>query len=283
MTEAQEGLLELQTFLQGPNKYLDLQNEILRESFDGLLFGCKTDRTKEQEAFLKAFGLVVYDVEHVLALVRKIDWMTDLVSNDELGRDDWQAYVETDIHSFHVELRSLFDAIAETCGTIAKKKGQLPQTSFDALRNDLISKPKRIPQLLSMDVCDLIKHADWFTHLRSHRDNIVHNRRDAWVNLNKTKQVVFRMQIGTGDLTYSGLEAFLTEEREDYQDEGEGMQWILFKPYAGYYIGRMLHLLDRFSEILIRDLQIKILSQKPYPAPGLDEARAYIKDAMSKL
>jgi hypothetical protein len=79
--------------------------------------------------------------------------------------------------SYLMHLRSACDVIAVIIHTFCieeRKKGQVPNESFDALIGWIEKNSSRVPESIKF----VVEHKDWFVGLRSIRDKLVHHRFD---------------------------------------------------------------------------------------------------------
>lgn len=79
--------------------------------------------------------------------------------------------------SYLMCLRSACDVIAVIIHTFCiedKKKGQVPNESFNDLINWIEKNPSRVPEGIKF----VVEHKDWFVELREIRDKLVHHRFD---------------------------------------------------------------------------------------------------------
>lgn len=246
--------------------YFLFVNECMREKFDALFFSNPTDRSSKQRQVIDAMEPVIYDLEFLLNVLKKIEWMTGLYRENTLAEADWSAFVQTDIHAFHVEFRSLLDTVAAAVSALAVKRDQVP-TSFHDLIELCKKKSLKMQGLLGIDVVQLLCSICWFDSLRDSRDFIVHKRRDALVRLDESgNHILFRTMFASRPDTYAGIPEF------GFDDD-----WILFQPYAGYYLGRLFFFLDSYTAILCTRLLIKHITSKPYAPPAIEQAMSAIR------
>lgn len=237
--------------------YLLFVSECMRERFDSMVFKNPTERSAAQRTFINSMEPVIYDLECILNIIKKIEWMTTMCRSESLSSDDWEAYVQADVHAFHVECRSLFDAVAAAVCSVASKKKQIPETFYDLQKACRINRA-RLDSLIGADLAQLLVSTEWFISLRDRRDFIVHNRRDALVRLDRqTDKILFRTMFASQLDDYTGPPEFAFEE-----------DWILFQPYAGYYLGRLLYFLDVFTEIVTKRLSVEYVATTPYEPPA---------------
>ena len=238
----------------------------MRERFDTLAFSNPTERPLEHRQFIDAMEPVIYDLEFILNIIDKIEWITKMYAAQTLSEHRWEAYVQTDIHAFHVECRSILDAVAVVVSSLSTKNDQVPD-SFNKLQKACVKNSARIGKLLGTDVTELIASIDWFSSLRDRRDFIVHHRRDALVKFDsKTNKILFRTMFASTSEAYTGPQEFAFED-----------DWILFQAYAGYYVGRLLYFLDTFTSIICERLSIRHITSKPYSPPAYESAERYMQ------
>ena len=84
------------------------------------------------------------------------------------------ATLELDLRHFHIEIRILYDKIAELLNASARKKMQL-YDSFSKLMTKLQTDPERIRQLLGDQVTQSLSNQSHFELFRDLRDRMVHH------------------------------------------------------------------------------------------------------------
>ncbi|MBS1953385.1 MAG: hypothetical protein JST89_04310 [Cyanobacteria bacterium SZAS-4] len=191
--------------------------------------------------FCKRMFILKNSFDAIITILHKIKWLTSQWQASILPEDDWQAYIETDIHAFHVEMRSLFDSIAKSLNSAGEKSDQLSD-SFHTLRNKAKNKPTQVQTLLGKELTDLIASADWFDESRDFRDDLTHFEKDVevgYATFPSGIKVVFRTVVGREPRpVYAGPQMFKLND-----------DWILFEPYAGYYFGRFWYLLNQVCKL----------------------------------
>jgi hypothetical protein len=81
-----------------------------------------------------ACRFVFKDLGSLMTIALRLDWQKALWANGELEDVLWIKFVETDIHLFHVEFRSLFDYLSGLVSAAAVKFGQVPTVEFRGQR-----------------------------------------------------------------------------------------------------------------------------------------------------
>ena len=85
--------------------------------------------------------------------------------------------------SYLMSLRSACDVIAVIIHTFCiedKKRGQVPDESFNDLIDWIENNPNRVPESIKF----VVEHREWFVELRSIRDKLVHPRFDINIFMN---------------------------------------------------------------------------------------------------
>jgi len=124
------------------------------------------------------------DLLNIETLFERLHWQHQLWVSDQLPDGKWLRYATADVDMVHVEARSLFDYIAQVLRSISEKPGQVPDKSFEKLRN-WAAKDKTNRERLGTDISTLFSNCDWFAGLREVRDDVVHRGGDTLVFLDK--------------------------------------------------------------------------------------------------
>lgn len=200
-------------------------------------------------AFCQRMFIIANDFDNIVTIIHKIHWLSIQWLSGKLPLEHWQAYVSTDIHSFHTELRSIFDSIAIAISNSAVKVNQVPK-SFTDLLSYCKKNSQQAKALLGQDLCSLILDTDWFLQNKAFRDQIVHFERDVEIGFCKYGnfcQLFFRTTIGDRpNHIYKGPKKF------ELGKDG----WILYDQYVGYYFGRLWHLLNEVCRIIGANLNL---------------------------
>lgn len=199
-------------------------------------FGAKGDE------FCKRMFILANDFDSIVTIIHKVEWLTAQWQQRLLEEQHWSAYVKTDIHAFHAELRSVYDSIAKAISISSNKSNQLPD-SFHDLREFCQINGGRAESLIGKELTALIASAEWFSESRHIRDQIIHFERDVRLGVVQRADslvVMFRTVIGEApNDVYQGP--------VEFRLEGDG--WIMFRPYSGYYFGRLWHLLNEVCRL----------------------------------
>jgi hypothetical protein len=197
------------------------------------------EETPERTFVLKRIFSIKQNLQTICNLLDHARWLTNQLLEGNLPPGAWQAYFRTDIHTFHSEIRSIFDHLAEA---LDGGRNVLPD-SFEKLKNGVeINGNSKYGTRLDANIIALIKECEWFTELRASRNAIEHQGFDAAIRFEPGQNKAFfkleRHQVGG---------YFKLPERFPKASE-----YVQFEIYAGYYMGRLLAFLNRLSVLLIR-------------------------------
>ncbi|RTL37187.1 MAG: hypothetical protein EKK48_24070 [Candidatus Melainabacteria bacterium] len=132
------------------------------------------------DQFCERMFILGNDFDTIVTIMHKIQWLTVQWQQQGLSTDHWHAYLKTDIHAFHAEIRSMFDAVAKTISDSASKSKQLKET-YSQLRTQCQNEPNRVRNLIGAELTELICSNDWFEESRDLRDSIIHFERDVQI------------------------------------------------------------------------------------------------------
>lgn len=231
-------------------------------------FGEKGDK------FCERMFILGNDFDAITTIMHKIAWLTSQWQEQQFSQDHWHAYVKTDFHAFHAEIRSMFDSIAKTISDSTTKSNQLKDT-YSKLRTQCRSDPGRVQNLIGKDLTDFISAGDWFEESRSLRDSIIHYEKDVQISYAPSStgiKAAFRTVVGTKPVCcYRGPEAFKLQD-----------DWILLQPYLGYYFGRFWFLLNQICKLIGSNLSLT-KSGFSWVHPRLDAALDMIEESIARL
>jgi hypothetical protein len=189
--------------------------------------------------------------------------------------DSWFHFIKSDIHAFHVELRSVFDTIALIIADRLESRRSGKLDSFRKLR-DMVSNSSDKKNILPPIYSRLVSECDWFDQMRDLRDAIMHQNKDAWVRWRTDGHIVFALSHGSR-LKLMNLEDNACLRHFLWQN------LILFAPYAGYYFGRLIAFLNRLSCIVAYDVDLELSPHLPWAPTQEFSAIHKIKHALSIL
>jgi hypothetical protein len=139
-----------------------------------------------------------------------------------------------------MHLRSACDVIAVIIHTVCiddKKKGQVPDESFNDLADWIDKNPARVPNNLKF----VVEHKDWFVELRSIRDKLVHHRIDINIFIDGVAPQFSLMS--TGDIHLH----FLRKPRKPLENP---LQLAPLLPFLKLVTHGALNLADQVTEVL---------------------------------
>lgn len=168
-----------------------------------------------------------------------------LYNQKRLDKELWRRFAEINIKHFYVDYRSLFDFIAKAIVSRAYYPDQIPNYSFNALKNWINKHPTRVKKL-GNDLADVVMSCDWFKDIKYVRDSILHWGASVLVFYNKDK-ILF--QIYDERAKRYILEPEIIMSNENVAD---------FELYAGLYIGYLIAYLEEVSEVIISSLNLNI-------------------------
>ena len=148
---------------------------------------------------LRAVANRLVDVRTVPA---KLNWMLGQRDDGHLEPYAWMFFASSDVDSFLLTMRSLFDHLGSVVQLAATKPGSVPPSSFRALREWCLKGPDRADELLGAEIAAAVRECDWFMQLRDLRDDLVH--RDA-------ETIVFPEVPGIAVQIYKGAHNLLDE------------------------------------------------------------------------
>lgn len=205
--------------------------------------------TERQKLFYQSITAVGVGLDTVVAIIHRMDqfkhWRIE--RTPQINDSDYIAYYRADFHAFHVEIRSLLDSVADLIDKAATKSGQISNVgSFNDLIHWCKKYEKRAHSLLGIHLTELLTSSDWFVPVREMRNSIVHYQRRARIGIiDPPGRIGFYIEYRQGtDSIYNGPPEFIHNG------------WIYFEPYAGYYLGRLIYLLNNLCELAIDNLDI---------------------------
>ncbi len=179
------------------------------------------------------------DLSNILIIINKLDWERDLWVKGALPNETWLYFASTDIDIFHVELRSIFDYIAEIIQAQSSHPTNVPK-SFEKLRVRLEREIKENRNDLWKNIgegfCKLVLSCNWFEDIKDVRDANIHTGARTLIFLDKPK-ILFQM--------YQGWNKKVNKEELMENDSV-----VNFEFYAGLYICYLLTFLDEFANLL---------------------------------
>ncbi len=130
---------------------------------------------------------------HLATLVYKVAWLAERRAAGELDDITWMYFCGSDILTFHIIMRSLFDEVSAMASRLAVKKGVVPE-SFDDLRK-WVGKKARHESELGIELAEAVRSCDWFEQMRDVRDDLVHRSAQTIVFL-EPGRVLFQVHVG---------------------------------------------------------------------------------------
>ncbi len=207
---------------------------------------------------------------HLATLIHKIAWLAERRAAGELDDGMWMYFCGSDILTFHIIMRSLFDEVSAMASRLAARKGTVPE-SFDGLKKWL-SKNARNKSELGLELAEAVGSCDWFEEMREVRDDLVHRSAQTIVFLEQ-RQVLFQVHVGPKRKILIPPVMF----NENVVD---------FTAYSALLMARLATFLNRFAMAVFavindfdeeQDLSIHPVIQRrfrstPEPTPGTSSA-----------
>lgn len=213
-------------------------------------------------------------IDVMFAILAKVELITNLWQQQALRDNDWEQFVQSDIHAFHVEMRSAFDTIALLLSELMPELSNVDSfREYRDMTKYFNSKKKRIAQPAYRE---FVARVDWFDDLRDMRDQMMHSERDAWVRWRADGHILF------------GLERAqqLKPHKLDANSSLRCFLWhnlILFRPYAGYYLGRFVYLLNDLAAILRHELDVQFTTWYRWVPMCSVVPAMYVKESLGVL
>jgi hypothetical protein len=200
------------------------------------LFGAAHVTRFVAEANRFPYGHLVAATEHfrhLTTLVYKVAWLAERRAAAELDDITWMYFCGSDILTFHIVMRSLFDEVSAIAAQVAMKKGVVPDTSFHRLRK-WVDENTRSDTVLGSRLAEAIRSCDWFDELRDVRGDLVHHSAQTLVFL-EPGRVLFQVHVGPSPKILIPSVMF----NDDVVD---------FTTYSALLMARLATFLDRFAE-----------------------------------
>jgi hypothetical protein len=206
------------------------------------------------------------DLWDLQAIALKMRWLTDRRDAGDLDEYRWMFFCTSDILAFHVELRSLFDALAGFVASVADKKGVVPDSSFEGLQKWL-EKPVNEAHL-GVQLAQAIRSCDWFADLRTVREELVHREAET-IAFPQQGRILFQIHQGASQRILIP-EVMYNENIAD------------FELYAGLLFGRLLMFLEALATATFKTSKIEVIDGGPAKSyhPGLVTIRGWIQTVM---
>lgn len=143
--------------------------------WEKITFNSKTD---------EKFSVVSHPIQHILqdlenieTVIERLEWQNTMRKTKNLSDGRWMSYAGYDIDRFHLEIRSIFDYIAEIIMKVSDNPKNIrgEGRSFNKLKKWLAKDNGKNSQILGNDLAVLVLSADWFDDIKKVRDESVHN------------------------------------------------------------------------------------------------------------
>jgi hypothetical protein len=211
--------------------------------------------------FFKSIQYIHNDVWNIETIIKKLSWMRDLWSKEQIDNIQWFLFASSDIKYFHVEFRSIFDYLAKAIKEVAEFPNQVPE-SFNDLRK-WVPNPNNAGKLDS-DIVRIVQSCMWFDEMKDIRDIIVHRGAETMTFLIKYK-ITFQV--------HQGL-----ENKISIPEIMHNPFVVDFELYAGLYLGYLFSYLEEISEPFYRLLDLEEIKGKSRSLhPGLKIVRDWIE------
>lgn len=204
------------------------------------------------------------DLWNIGAIIKRLDWQNNVMRKNDPDNSLWRSFAPCDIDLFHVEIRSLFDYLAQIIGLISDSPGQVPE-SFHKLRNWIVKGDNR--QRLGDDLAQLALSCDWFDDMREVRNTIVHGGGFTMV-FPEQNRILFQI--------YKGIRTSIKTPEIMYNENV-----VDFELYAGLYIGYLIAYLEKVVATIETRLNINTLTDrtKGY-CPGVSVMQDWINKVL---
>jgi hypothetical protein len=209
------------------------------------------------------------DLWNIETMCEKVDWVSLLFTQNVLNEMQYMRFIQTDLDSFLIEIRSIFDYISKILTILSQNPKQVrgEGESFNKLFNWL-SKKKTNLGIFGEDLGNLVLCCDWFYDIKDLRDDKTHRGANTLIFPNKN-EILFQV--------YKGWEKQV-EVNEIMFNENV----VNFRRYAGLIIGYLYN----YLEIIAKTIEPKI-KLKTYGAdfrsyhPGLKNTHKWISVLLS--
>jgi len=188
------------------------------------------DRTFKRSTFSSAWQ----DIWNISVFVERMDWLRNGVIEGHIEESRWRHYTQVDIGSFHVEIRSAMDHVAEIIADFSNLNGKLP-TSFNRLQQRI----DKYSTKLDPEIVKLIKEASWFSDIRHVRDSLVHHGGDTLVFCGAKEGITFQIY---NDFVHNQVNKSLFMYNQNV---------AYFEKYAALYFSHLLVFLNNLGNILL--------------------------------
>jgi hypothetical protein len=208
------------------------------------------------------------DLINIITTVDRYMWMRLMKNESRLNESEFGKYIAMDTCTVHLEIRSIFDYIANIINLI-EADGQLP-SSFEKLYNDVTSESSKYSSKLGTDTVKLLVSCSWYKTIRMVRDSLIHYGDIISVWFQSSRVFIQPNALVMSEDTSIPECYFFTETLID------------FECYLGYYIGRLILVLDVLTEIIYDRLRIftPISGSLSYHDPILNEIKKWINYAI---
>jgi hypothetical protein len=173
--------------------------------------------------------------DHLLTVLCKVVWLNNHREPENLDSQSWISFAATDIVTFHVLIRSLFDELASLASGVAPQGG-VNRDSFAKLRTWLRTGPDNVHKL-GEDLANVILDCEWFESLRRVRDDLVHHGAQTFV-FPEPGRILFQIHLGPSALVQMPKAVMFNESVVD------------FTTYSALTMARLMVFLDAFSEVV---------------------------------
>jgi hypothetical protein len=197
-------------------------------------------------------------------IVARLEWERGLWLNDVMNDAQWMDFAAADITLFHVQVRCVFDCLAQVISRVSHVPKQAPRRSFADLRRRVNKHPDPSSEALGDDLRLEVFNCDWFDDLRTVRDSIVHQGATPIVFLGKPR-ILFQVEVGVKDSI--SIPEIMSDEK-----------LVDFELYAGLHVGYLIAYLERVSGLVseLRGFRLAGSSGRSFH-PGLGVVRDWIR------
>ena len=112
-----------------------------------------------------------------------MNFQLELWNKNNITISEWIGFTKLDIELFHIKIRSIFDYIAKIIQRASDFPDQVPDKSFQDIK-EWLEKKEENKIKLGPELADLFSQCEWFPYIQETRDWDIHRGAEAAVFLN---------------------------------------------------------------------------------------------------
>jgi hypothetical protein len=192
----------------------------------------------------RLYQYIAQDVWNISTILDRLEWMKNRSAEDKELEARWWNYAAVDIQSFHVELRSVLDYVADLIRIFAPEPGQVSDSgSFRKLLKWIGENPNR----LQREVAELtLEQREWFGEVRAVRDTLLHQGGQTIVFGSALDGILFQA-------INVRFKALVDKPFLMYNENV-----VHFDRYAALYTARLLAYLEDLSQVYVGKHETKL-------------------------